>query len=488
MTRPVPVILLAAIAFAPLLCVAQEPAGLSPATVRALAADGKDLSGAALSGLDLSALQLTRVSARDTNWTAAGLRGATFTGVDLRGARLDEINARGALFIGCGLVNTSLRNADFSGAQFRDVELAGADLTGSRLRGAEFEGATYSRTGGFHAGAVGAALGALSSGEEVTGAHALSGDLAAGLTGEPFGFVYDSEDPVRWPMAPFTESPVRSAAIAAGHDAKAFYDASPSNALQMLTRSLVAGKVCLLPLSLKGEEMHGSDFDRAFWGAAIAYNDTLKPPRIVVIVPPFGKREYEPGALVERWAGPWPTLEAAGAERSQAKFPLYVLTRGAEPRSVRAMVISALGQGIAMVREPRTYATLVPGIAGLKRLAGDLLLASQPATDPQFLSRLAPWAGQPRFLLISARRAAADFLDAASPHMLEADRPLLNQAAGLYRGEAQILEESFPQLGAGQGATLEAQREAFGKAAAVISEAVRIETTAAEVLEQIGKQ
>ncbi len=488
MIRSVPVVLLTALMLTPLVCTAQEPAGLSPATVRAMAADGKDLSGSNLSRLDLSALELANVKAVQTNWSGAILRGAMFRLVDMQDARFDEVNARGAVFDGCVLVNALLRHADFSGARFLNVQLAGADLTGSRLRGAEFEGCTYSRTGGFHAGAVAAALGALSSGEQVTGAQTLSADLAAGLTGEPFAFVYDTEDPTRWPMAPFTESPVRAAAMTAGHDAKAIYDASPADALQTLTRSLKAGKVCLLPVSLQGEEMSGSDFDRAFWGAAVAYNDEVKPPRVVVIVPPFGKREYVPADLVGRWAGPWPTLEAAGAERSQAKFPLYVLTRGSESRSVRTTILWSLEQAIAMVREPRTYATLVPGLAGLKRLAGDLQLASQPETDPGLLARLASWSGRPRELLISARKAAADFLDAASAHMLEADRPLLSRAAGLYRGEAQILDENFPALSGEQGTSLEAQRESFGKAAAVINEAVRIEGTAAEVLEQVGKQ
>ncbi|NSW58535.1 MAG: pentapeptide repeat-containing protein [Armatimonadetes bacterium] len=488
MIRSVPGVLLFALTLTPLICAAQELAGLSPATVRAMAADGKDLSGSSLSGLDLSALQLANARAVQTNWTNAILRGATFRLVDMQDARFDEVIARGAVFDGCVLVNATLRHADLSGAQFLNAQLAGADFTGSRLRGAEFEGCTYSRTGGFHAGAVAAALGALSAGEQLTGAQTLSADLAAGLTGEPFAFVYDTEDPTRWPMAPFTESPVRAAAMTAGHNAKAIYDASPADALQTLTRSLKAGKICLLPVSLQGEEMSGSDFDRAFWGAAVAYNDNVKPPRIVVIVPPFGKREYEPGDLVSRWSGPWPTLEPAGAERSQAKFPLYVLTRGPESRSMRTTVLWALEQAIAMVREPRTYATLVPGLAGLKRLAGDLQLASQPETDPGFLARLAPWSGRPRDLLISARKAAADFLDAASAQMLEADRPLLNQAAGLYRGEAQILEENFPALNGEQGAPLEVQRQSFAKAAAVINEAVRIESTAAEVLEQVGKQ
>ncbi len=462
----------------------QEPMrALTAEEVREMAAAGTSFRGAVLSGMDLSALRATQVDLAGTNWARADLRGAVFTSVDLTRASLDEVSARGAMFTECVLVNATLRHGDLSGAAFTRVQLAGADFAGSRLAGAEFSDATYSRTGGMHSGAVAAALRSLSVGEAVTATPSVSPNISAGLSGGPFAFVYNTADPSQWPMAPFTESPIRAAALAAGHDVKAYYDLAPGKAVPTLLQALKAGSTCVLPISLKGEEMTGRDFDQAFWGAAVALNDMEKPVRIVVLVPPFGRREYTSAELIPRWEGPWPTLEAAGAERSQARCPLIVLSRGANPNSARDTILTALRHAVQIIREPRTYTTLIPGAAGLQRLATDLRFASQPTTDPELLNTLAVWGGRPRALLISARRAAADFLEDASAQMLQGDRPGMIRAAALYRGEAQILETSFPPL---QSESIDEQREAYATASKVINEAISIETAVANVLEEIA--
>jgi hypothetical protein len=333
---------------------------------------------------------------------------------------------------------------------------------------------------------VAAALGALSTGEAAAGGGGgVTPTLASGLTGEPFAFVYDTTSPGAWPMSPFTESPIRAAAATVGADVKSHYDMAPAAAVQLLTKSLSAGKVAVLPLSLRGEEMSGPDFEQAFWGAAVALNDMEKPARIVVLVPPFGRREYLPNDLGERWTGPWPTLEAAGAERSQARCPCLIIERAANPRAPRDVVVAALQHAIALANEPRTYTTLVPGLAGFKRLALDLRTAAAPTADQASMATLAAWAGRPRSLLISARTAAAAFLEEAAGQMLQADRPALTRAAALYRGEAEVLARNFPDLVTGASRGVDAWKAQFADAAGVVDELTRIEMAAIEALGEV---
>ena len=457
----------------------------TPQEVRELAEAGKSFRGAALTGMDLAALRCAGLDLRGTNWARADLRGAAFSGVNLAGASLDEAIARGATFIDCDMVGVTMRHADLSGALFRGVQLAGADLAGSKLHGAEFEGAMYSRTGGRHTGAIAVALATLAAAEPQVGASPWTPPLAAGLSGDAFAFVYNTADARQWPLAPFTESPVRAAMAAAGHDVTALFDLSATKAADALVEALQGGKICLLPVSLVGEEMQGGDLRQAFWAAALTMNDIERPARAVLLIPPFGRREYVPAQLADRWAGPWPTLAPAGAERSEARHPLYVISRGEAPRAPRDAVLAALRQGAMIINDRRTYGALVPGVPGLERLAEDLNRAARSG-DVQLVSALAAWDGTPRRLLISARRQAAEFLEQAAGVMLPMERPDMARAAALYRNEADILANSFPALKTDATLTMEETRARYARAAGVISEVAHIEAAAARVFVEIA--
>jgi len=458
---------------------------LTAQDVRDMATAGEDFRGAVLSGMDLAALKVAGLDLSGTNWAKADLRGAVFSNVRLTGASLDEVTARGATFADCNMVNAMMRNGDFAGAVFQRAQLAGADLEGSLLNGAEFAGGVYSRTGGSHAGAIAAAIGAVSAGDATT-PISVSAAIAAGMTGEPFAFTYNTADVTQWPMAPFTESPIAAAAHAAGYEVVTHYDLTAEKAIEALMQALRAGKVCILPLSLASEEMTGRDFLNAFWAAAVGVDETEKPARAVLSVPPFGRREYVPAELAERWAGPWPTLEPAGTERSEAKFPIAIISAGPQTRTPREMICAALQHAAQTIQEPRTYTTLMPGVAGLQRLAADFTRAAQATGDPQLLNTLAPWAGTPRQLMISARGAAADFLEEAAEFMLQTDKGGMARAAALYRGEVQILQESFPSLQATGNVTAEDLRERFTQAANIIEEIASIEATAAKVMLEVA--
>lgn len=457
----------------------------TPAEVRELAEAGKSFRGAALAGMDLAALRSSGLDLRGTNWARADLRGASFSAVNLAGASLDEAIARGARFVDCEMVGVTMRHADLSGALFRGVQLAGADLAGSRLHGAEFDGVMYSRTGGRHTSAIAVALATLAAAEPEVGVSPWTPPLAAGLSGDAFAFVYNTADARQWPLAPFTESPVRAAMAAAGHDVTALFDLSAARATEALVEALQGGKVCLLPLSLAGEEIQGADLKQAFWAAAVTMNDIERPARAVLLVPPFGRREYVPAQLADRWAGPWPTLAPAGAERSEARHPMYVISRGEAPRPPREAVLAALRHATAIVNDRRTYGALVPGVPGLERLAEDLNRAARSG-DVQLVSALAAWDGTPRRLLISARRQAAEFLEQAADVMLPMERPDMARAAALYRNEVDILANRFPALKTDATLTMEETRARYARAAGVISEVARIEAAAARVFTEIA--
>jgi len=308
--------------------------------------------------------------------------------------------------------------------------------------------------------------------------------LAAGLSGEPFAFAYNTADLAERPARPFTQHPLKAAAMACGHEVEALYDLSSAKAITALTRALKGNQICLLPVLLKGGEITGTDLAKPFWAAATGLDETAKPAEFVLLVPPFGERRLSQTALTERWEGPCETLEAAGTERSEARFPLIVLSKGENPRAPRETVLVALRNAQEIMTEPRTYATLYPGIAGLKRLADDLDAAAK-ATDPAQITAAAPWAGEPRKLLAGARLEAAEFLEQAAGLMLSEERPALQQAAALLRSEAQLVAGKFPVLRAGDAATTDEMKVRCVEAASLVRELASLEEAAAALLKEV---
>jgi hypothetical protein len=381
------------------------------------------------------------------------------------------------------MLNVTMRRADLSGALFRGCELGGCDLSGSKLGGAQFDECTYSRTGGRYTDAVAMALSALGSSAEGSG-MTMTRALAAGLSGEPFAFVYNSADLTERPTRPFTQHPLKAAAITCGHEVEALYDLTAAKAATALTRALKSNQVCLLPVAMTGGELSGTDLAKPFWAVATTLDEAIKPAAVVLLVPPFGERRVGQMELTERWEGPCETLEAAGTERSEARFPLLILTKGESPRAPREAILVALRNAVEIMNEPRTYGTLTPGVAGLKRLADDLEAAAK-ATDPAGITALAPWAGDARKVLAGARTEAAEFLEQAAGLMLTDEKPLLQQASALFRSEAQLLAEKFPALRTGDGATTEELKARCADAAAAVREMAGVETAAVALLKEV---
>ena len=460
----------------------------APATasdVRRMAEAGQSFRGLALAGLDLAGQRFEGLDLTSTNWARTDLRGAVFSSVNLSGAILDEMNARGAVFTDSDLTGATVRHADLSGALLSGLQLAGTDLAGSKLHGAEFQDCFYSRTGGRHTGAISAALAALTSTAPRVGASPWTAPMAAGLSGDAFAFVYNTANPRYWPMSPFTESPVAAAATAAGHTVRTSLDQSLTRSVEVLVEALRAGQVCILPLSLAGAEMRGDDLQQAFWGAAVTMNDVETPAKVVVLAPPFGRREYLPSELAARWDGPWPTLAAAGTERSEARFPLYMISRGASPYGPREASLAALRQAAAIINERRTFTALVPGRAGMERLAEDLERAGRTG-EAQRMADLAAWAGNPRRLLVSARRQAAEFLEQAAAVALPMERGEIARAAVIYHSVAQMLAEEFPSLEPDTSLSDEELRARYLQAALTMAEVARLEASAARTFQSIG--
>jgi len=381
------------------------------------------------------------------------------------------------------MLNFTARRADLAGALFQGCELCGADLSGSKLNGAHFDGVSYSRIGGRYTDALALALSALAAGATGEG-PAVSRALAAGLTGDPFAFVYNSADILQSPMTPFTQQPLRAAVQAGGNVVETLYDLSSSKALAALTRAVKAAKPCLLPISLAGGELSGSDLAEPYWAAAVLMDDAQKPPSVVLLVPPFGERTLSQEELARRWEGPFPTLEPTGTERSEAHFPLLILSQGDTPRTPRETVLAALGNALEIINERRTYSTLNPGLNGLKRLAEDFDNASR-STDPQAITALAPWAGAPRKLLISARLEAAEFLQLASGLVLPEERSALTQASALFQSEAKLLSDEFPALRTDSSATTEQLKARCQTAGSVLEEMAGLEATACGLLREL---
>jgi hypothetical protein len=437
--------------------------------------DDRVLSAADLAGLKCGAVTLTGL-----NWIAANLSGAAFSATRLGGGTMDDAVLRGARFVDCDLSGVSCRRADAAGAQFVRSRLGGVSFAAGSLLGARFDANLYAPTGGRHLAALAAALNSLG-GADGAASGAYSEAFIAGLAGDAFGFVYDTTDAGREPTLPFMQSPLRAAADCLGAEIKSSWDTSGTAAADTLIRAVRAARPCLLPLSLAGGVMSGSDFQGAFWALAQGIKEEGKGRTVILMVPPFGQREMPLADLLAAWEGPWPTLEAAGRSAAQARFPLFILSPGAIPETTAGAVTAALRHAAAIITDRRTYGTQTPGAAGLQRLADDLKRASQsPALDAA--RALAPWDGAPRIILASAREAAAAFLDEAGLSLSDAGRAAAARAADLLRSEARMLTEALPAISALPSDTPEQWQARLATASEVMSEIAGTERAAAAAL------
>jgi len=195
--------------------------------------------------------------------------------------------------------------------------------------------------------------------------------------------------------------------------------------------------VCLLPLSLAGEEMGGSDFDRPFWAAAVSLNDVVKPTRIVTFVAPSAN-----GVPAGRPAARWRAVahaRACRAERSAAHYP-STSSAVAQPAAARDD-LAAVRHAVEVMTDRRTYGALAPGILGCSASPG--LLACPQTPTPA----AADWApGQaPRCACSSARERRLP-TSRPGPHPAREGALAADPGGDPVRSEAQLLTQRFPSF------------------------------------------
>jgi hypothetical protein len=436
--------------------------------IRSGQAAGKDFAGVVAPGLVLTGQDLTGI-----NLQGADLRGALLTGVNLTKANLGHANLRGATFDGVSLCDADLRECDLSGATLKLVTFDGADLTDSRFSGADLGLAMFSGGGGTHLPGLRLAL------QQVTGQE-LSRAWVAGLSGDVFAFCYDTENASFWPGTPFTVSPLLAAPAALGVEAKLRSDYF---AEQLLMDEKASAKGVHL-LAVKAADDPGLLRGRPLW-AVLSGRETVTKERsyFVLNIAPFGPQTFRKQELLDLWAGPWENLEPVGSLQVVRK-PLLTLTLkgplATKPEQARA----ALRQGALILLDRRTYGPLVPGEAGLARLAAQLRAAGENR-DLEAARRLAPWGDMPRQCLLSSRTQACAFLTEAAT-VLEGDaKQAAETALAAYQPALETLGGQWPGLEL-QGETMSdeaAQR--YLKAADIVGNFSLTEHKVGETLQQV---
>jgi hypothetical protein len=361
-------------------------------------ATDQDYSGASAAGLTLA-----RVSLAGSSFRGADLRGASLAGVSLEKADLRLANLRGAVLERVDLLNADLREADLSGAVFCLTNLENANLTGCRMEGATFEGAGFSLTGAPYLAALHLAL-------QNAVNEPLSRAWVAGLSGDAFAFSYgpDPQAATResgfWPGLPFNVNPLLVAATNLGLTATFTRDAASE---KQLLDKLQDRTVYLLALRLPAVDERVTQ-SRPLWGVITEREAGEAGIIFHLQVPPFGAQELRQGQLFgDIWGGPWSTPEPVGTMLPARRQLVAIRCGVAQP--VPDQVSAALRQAVGIITEKRTYGPLVPGEAGLTRLAADLRAASR-SLDSEAGRALLSWQRFPRQCLIGSLALACDFL------------------------------------------------------------------------------
>ena len=131
-------------------------------------------------------------------------------------AEIIDTNARGISFEGCDMSFATISNSDLAGASITNSLLWGTTLDNVELRGAHLEANRLSPSGARHLMALSLALQQVPPQLAWLGgtSHELAAlETVAGLSGDAFGFVYDTENPGAWPGQPSTQNPMVAAAV-----------------------------------------------------------------------------------------------------------------------------------------------------------------------------------------------------------------------------------------------------------------------------------
>lgn len=434
----------------------------------------EDFSEANAPGISVADKDLSQ-----TSWRNADLRGAVFQRVELDSAVLAGASLRGAILEDVSLTDADLTGADLSGARIRLANLAGAQLDDTQILGTSFQLVLLSPNGGTHGEALRIAL------ERACG-QTFSRAWVSGLSGDAFAFVYNTEDAGFWPGTPFTVSPFEAAAQALGLGIRIRLDAGAEQFL--LSGKQLPPGVHLLPIEY-GQTGLWLLRNMPLWAVVDSrQTNEQQQVHITVTLPPFGQRSMRESELASNWSGPWHTLQPAGAMNVRARRPLMTFSAPANAVTPVAMqAAAALRQGAAMVGERRTYGPLVPGAAGLTRLAADLRAAADGG-DMEQAKRLALWEQFPRQCLIGARTEAARFLEEAMGALPPDRQGYVQEALALYRAEVAALRDQWPGLSAGLNGDTALLVANYRRAADLVARLAADERAAAQLLSQAGAE
>ena len=384
---------------------------------------GADVSGAAAPGLTLRNCDLS-----GSNWSRADLRGASFTMLSLRGGDLSQANLRGAVLAGVDLTEANLVGVDLSGAILRGVLLEGATMAACRTDGALFDHPLLSATGASHLTALRSAL------QTATGV-ALSRAQVAALSGDAFTFVYNTQDATFWPGQPFIANPLLAAPAALGLEAKLRQEYQAEKLLMDEKES--AKGVQMLPVRMPAAEQALSG-GGPVWAVVAGRQVEDKHTYFNLLVPLLGTVILRKDELTRAWAEQADTLEPVGAVPI-ARHALLTIAARPAVASPADQLRAAVRQAAAVITDKRTYGPLVPGEAGLLRLAGDLRVAAEK-NDWEAARRLGAWQHYPLQCLRGARKLAAEYLAGAAEAAEGTARGQLQEAANVYQLELSALD------------------------------------------------
>ena len=442
---------------------------------------GQSVAGLSFAGADLAGLTAVNANLAGLKAEGADLRGASFTGCFMDGVDFKNAQARGATIVDCSLMDAVLTGMDFSGARLEGLDLMGASVTGCKFTGAHLADLRFSPSHLDHIPGLRVAL-------ESSLGHPVSLAYAAGLTGDSFAFVYNSDSPAYDALLPFSSNPLVSAFDALGIKAAYRGNWIRAAAKNRLEGTLLSKGLGLLPLSFTTFPDVGEIGTGPFWGVVTKMNKVKRDVTFDITVPPFGNRTLTRTELETAWVYQTPMMEPAGLGPADATFALLMIpapSPKAKKPTPKETATAALLHAVGLARDERTYLNCWPGVMGMSVLAADLHTAST-RDDAASVLRMAAWEGRPRADLIGARRLAVAFLQEVAT-LYDADvQSELISAAGLYASEAQLLAQRWPriQTDAKGKPDLEIARGQCKKASELVLEAVVLEKNAAEMIEK----
>jgi len=491
-TSPVRTFITAAVCLFITLTVAAQPNTetlLSQDEIQQMVSAGESLAELDFGSAKLAGLRLQEVNLEAAHWAEADLRGAWFVDCSMKQVEITDTNARGISFDGADLSFATISNSDLAGASVTNSLLWGTTFQNVELRGAHLEANRLSPSGARHLMALSAALRQVP--PQLAGLFGTSHELVAletvaGLSGDAFAFVYNTENPGEWPGQPFTQNPIVAAAEVLGWPVKTEWRLSRAVAFKQLRTALEAGEVCMLPLQISFPGASGDTLAEPLWAVANELTTVGEQVLCRLTVPPFGEMLLAAEELDEKWRPAQITLQPASDAPSDVKYPLITIQRPSRFLTHQQTALWAIGNAIEMMKATNadSETTLYPGLEGLQKLSSDLA-AADAADDGVRLIELAAWENLPRLSFIGARRAAADFLSEVSDHFLPQQADLLVETAVLLRSEAAMLETQWQPFGRGKLAAL-TTKEAVAENLQVLAEVQAVEQQVLINLEEVS--